>query len=117
MKYLLLAALAVAANAAIAANPKFDCTSSCLFVADPYPSTGPVPSVCKLYSSGSLKASAAAVAISGGMQCQIRAQFAQGSYSVTMSAVDSAGQETAQSLPFAFDSAATLQAPVNVHIQ
>jgi len=109
---LFLVAFAVSAHAA-----KYDCTTSCLFVADVYPSTGPVPASCKLYSSGALKASAAAVTVSGGVQCQIRTTFAQGSYSVTMSAVDSAGLETAQSVPFAFDSAATLPPPVNVHIQ
>lgn len=116
-RFLLLASLLAFVVAAHAAPPKFNCTTACLFVADTYPSSGPVPTSCKLYSSGALKASATAVAVSGGVQCQIRTTFAVGTYSVTMTAIDGAGQETAQSVPFAFESAVPLAVPANVRIQ
>lgn len=99
-----------------AANPRYNCTNSCTFVTDAYPTTGPVPTVCKLYSAGALKASSPAVAVAGGVQCQVTATFALGSYSVTMSGVDASGQESPQSTPFVFDSAVPLPAPTGVRI-
>lgn len=102
-----------------AANPRYNCTTSCTFVTDIYLSSGPLPTSCKLYSAGVVKVSAPAVTVSTGKQCQVPATFAVGTYSVTMSAVDSAGVETAQSTPFAFDSSVPvppLTPPVNLRI-
>lgn len=120
MKLILAIAIAITAVSlhAQAANPRYNCTGSCLFVADAYPSTGPVPTSCRLKhaSTQSLIASAPAVAVSGGVQCQVRATFAVGTYTVVMTAVDSAGQESPPSAPFAFDSAVPLPPPANLRI-
>ncbi len=121
MKWLLLLIGVLLIPSAYAANPRYNCTTSCLFVADAYPLGGPVPASCKLYSAGALKASSPAVTLpnNGGVQCQVAATFVAGTYSVTMSAVDGAGVETAPSSPFTFDSAipvAPLASPSNVRI-
>lgn len=114
MKRLLLLALLSLPTLAHAA--RVNCTASCTFVADAYPSTGPVPTSCKLYAGSVFKAQAPAVAVTGGVQCQVRASFPVGNYSVTMTAIDSTGVETAPSLPFAFDSFVPLPAPANLRI-
>jgi hypothetical protein len=101
------------------AAPKFDCTKACTFVTDPYPASGPQPINCRLYIAGIFKAAAAPFNTGTGLQCKVITTLTAGQYTATMTAVDGANQETAQSLPFAFESAAPPQipAPVNLRIQ
>ena len=119
----LIAAAASAQQPSPTGNPKFDCSKTCTFVTDPYPSTGPLPINCRLYINGTFKAAAAPVNVSSpyaGSQCKVTISgLPNGTYNSTMSAVDSANQETAQSLPFVFDSAAppAIPPPVNLRIQ
>lgn len=113
---LLLAALATMNAHAQAAGPRINCTVSCLAVADPYPTAGPQPTSCKLYVNGTFRTAAPPVTTSTGAQCQIRTSYPVGNYSITMSAVDSAGQESPQSVPFVFESEVPLPAPANLRI-
>lgn len=58
---LLLAALLLICAAA-SAQPVCVCTAGCKIVSDPYPSTGPLPTICTVYKAGAFVNSATPVA-------------------------------------------------------
>lgn len=122
LTFLVLALASFTAVAQVTPSPaqRASCTAGCTFITDAYPTTGPVPSTCKLYTLAgtvpTFKAQASAVAVTGGVRCQVRTSFPAGLYTVTMTAIDAAGQESPQSVPFAFESVAPLPAPANLRV-
>jgi hypothetical protein len=117
MKILLVLVLLVAATAVQAANPRLNCTASCTATTDAYPASGPQPASCKLYANNVLKAQVAPIqVVAGSFKCEWVVTFAVGTYTLTSTAVDSAGLETAPSNPFVFDSAVPLLPPANLRV-
>src|SRR3954466_6466127 len=101
MKPILFLTLLFLPFSAWAANPRFNCTVTCTATTDPYPATGPQPASCKLYSNGALKSQLAPVLVTAGSyKCEWAVTFPVGTYTLTSTAVDSAGLETAPSNPF-----------------
>lgn len=119
-------ALSVLSTIALAANPVFNCTglgtapNTCHALTDNFPATGIQPSQCKLYSGGVPVVSVAASGAAGALNCNIAmppGSFPNGTYTITIAAIASDGNEGAQGAPFVFQSSAGAPpAPTNLRV-